>query len=104
MFANDDTLIMNLPPISPLRKFPVSLTAAVTLALAGCNQYTTPVVESSATTPGAAAHVQQDGASERSANPLNSEASPGETTGSIGGTPGGTSSAQTVPSSSDGIR
>ncbi len=60
-------------------------------------------IESSTATAGAAPSVQQ-GANARSANPLNSESSPGETTGSVGGTPGGTSSAQTEPSSSNGVR
>lgn len=76
---------------------------AAALALAGCNQYSAPVIEPSTATAGAAPSVQQ-GANARSANPLNSESSPGETTGSVGGTPGGTSSAQTEPSSSNGVR
>ena len=76
--------------------------AAATLALAGCNQYSTPAVESS-TSARANAPVQ-DVANTQSAAPINNQADPSQTTGSVGGSPGGTSSVQTVPSSSNGVR
>ena len=74
---------------------------ATALALAGCNQYSTPVIQS--TTAGTAP-AAPDGASARGVDAPNNQADPGETTGSVGGSPGGTSSAQTEPSSSSGIR
>ena len=84
-------------------KFLSCIGAALSVALAGCNQYSAPVIAPTTATAGTAAPLA-NGASARSANPLDNQDSPTETTGSVGGTPGGTSSAQTVPSSSDGIR
>jgi len=84
-------------------KYRFTLIGLAATVLAGCNQYSTPGIQSTAATPGTAAPIQ-NGASERSANPLNNQDEPSETTGSVGGSPGGTSSAQTVPSSSDGVR
>ena len=66
------------------------LTLSVMLALTGCNQYSTPAIQS--------------GGADNGATPLNNQADPSDTTGSVGGAPGGTSSLQTVPSSSDGVR
>ena len=94
---------MNRSHPASVTKIAASILAAATMALAGCNQYSTPVIQSSSTAPGTAASVQ-NGASTRSADPLNSQADPNETTGSVGGSPGGTSSIQTVPSSSNGVR
>ena len=65
-------------------------TLAAMLSLTGCNQYSTPAIQS--------------GPRDTDAAPLNNQADPSETTGSVGGAPGGTSSLQTVPSSSDGVR
>ncbi len=65
-------------------------TLSAALALTGCNQYSTPAIQS--------------GTRETDATPLNNQADPSQTTGSVGGAPGGTSSLQTVPSSSNGVR
>ncbi len=71
-------------------KYRVTLALTVVLALTGCNQYSTPALQSSPR--------------ETDATPLNNQADPSQTTGSVGGAPGGTSSLQTVPSSSNGVR
>ncbi len=80
------------------------LTLVAALACAGCNQYSTPAIQSTTATGGAAAGAAGNGVTGRSVDPLNSQADPGETTGSLGGSPAGTASSQTAPSSSDGVR
>ncbi len=71
-------------------KHRLSFLLVAALAFAGCNQYSTPAIQTGGPDTGAA--------------PLNNQADPTDTTGSVGGAPGGTSSLQTVPSSSDGVR
>ena len=87
--------------IPAFTKFRHLLAAAGLFVLVGCNQYSTPAIQS--TTAGTAP-VAPEGATPRGVDAPNDQADPGETTGSVGGSPAGTSSAQTEPSSSNGVR
>ena len=92
---------MHRTSLASLLRFSTCLAAVGALALAGCNQYSTPAIQS---TSAGTAPSHDNGESDRSVNPLNNQADPSETTGSLGGAPAGTASAQTAPSSSNGIR
>ena len=70
--------------------------------LTGCNQYSTPAIESSTSARNGA--PVESVADTQPAAPLNNGSDPSQTTGSVGGSPSGTSSVQTVPSSSNGVR
>ena len=77
--------------------------ALVWAAAAGCNQYSSPAVQKNGVT-GSDLNAPGNGVTERSTNALISQDYPSETTGSLGGSPTGTSSAQTAPTSSNGVR